>query len=782
MIKKQPDKTDRLSTTGVVRAQQATARARRRAWQGQLYQSANELFAFRGHDLLAFLYNGARWVLLGSLVGALAGTAAWIFLTSLAWATATRLAYPALLYALPLVGLGMGWLYYRFGGTAALGNNLVIDEVNHNRARIPLRMAPLVLLGTIATHLGGGSAGREGTAIQMGASLADGVRRLLGLSGEDRRLLLMAGISGGFGSVFGVPVAGFVFGMEVQGMGRIRYDGLIPCLVASFIGDWVARAWGTPHVHYPALALTPLELLLLAKVGLAGIAFGLTSLIFVELTHGIKLLVSRTTTWTPLYPVIGGVAVIGLTWLVGTRDYLGLSLPLIADSVAGTGVVPWAFALKLLFTAVTLGTGYLGGEVTPLFVIGATLGHALSGPLDLPPALLASVGLVAVFAGASNTPLACAIMGIELFGGGAIPYLFFGCVVAYLGSGHRGIYVTQRVHQPKIAVLDLQPDENLRTLRTRYGGWLPPLPRLTRTLEMQPVRSLMTTAVVGVTAAETLATVITSALRAGVRAVPVLNPAGQVVGIVSDNDLLRHGLGYNLHQIGQLTVAARTPLLARAAQINVSQVMSQPVATIAADAPISAALTLMREGNWKRLPVVDQQARLVGLLTRSDILRALVFQLPPTSKDASAFFDWDARVGTVELEEAVTVAATTPLAQLLPQLQRALQLRAVVVDANGAPLGMISESDLARNVDPAQRDEVLAALHGQETPPDLPQTAAELMTTPILSVTTEDKISDAIRLLIDHRIKRLPVVDGAGRVVGLASRRGLLYGLVRGVR
>ena len=779
MIEKWRNVRGRLLAPGVLRAQQATARARRRARQGQLYQSANELFAFRGRDLLAFLHNGARWLLLGGLVGGLAGTAAWIFLTALTWATATRVAYPALLYALPLIGLAMGWLYYRFGGSAALGNNLVIDEVNHNRAQIPLRMAPLVLLGTIATHLGGGSAGREGTAIQMGASLADGLRRLLGLTGEDRRLLLMAGISGGFGSVFGVPAAGFVFGMEVQAMGRIRYEGLIPCLVASFIGDWVARAWGTPHTHYPQLALTPIDLLLLAKVGLAGIAFGLTSLLFVELTHGIKLLVSRTTTWTPLYPVLGGIVIIGLTWLVGSRDYLGLSLPLIVDSVEGTGVVPWAFALKLLFTAITLGTGYLGGEVTPLFVIGSTLGYALSGPLGLPPALLASIGLVAVFAGASNTPLACAIMGIELFGGGAIPYLFLGCVVAYLASGHRGIYVTQRVHQPKIAVADLQPDENLRTLRARQGGWLPPLPALTRTLEAQPVRNLMTTPVVAVTQTDTLATVITSALRAGVRAVPVLNAARQVVGIISDNDLLRAGFDHNLHQFGQLQPAAREPLLALAAQINASQVMSQPVVTIAADAPVGDALTLLRGGNWKRLPVVDQQERLVGLLTRSDILRALVFQLPEAGKGASTFFDWAARVGTVELEEAVTVSATTPLTQLLPQLQRALQLRAVVVDEQGAPLGMISESDLACNVDPAQRGALLAALHGQSTPPDLPQTAAALMTTPVLSVTTEDKIFDAIRLLIDHRIKRLPVVDGTGRVIGLASRRGLLCGLVR---
>jgi len=418
-------------------------------------------------DFLDFLKLATKWIVLGSAAGSLAGTASWIFLISLAWATETRLANPTLLYGLPLAGLFMGWIYYRFGSSAALGNNLVIDEVNSNRSQIPLRMAPLVLLGTLITHLCGGSAGREGTAIQMGASLADGLRRLLRLTADDRRLLLMAGISGGFGSVFGVPVAGFVFGMEVQGIGRIRYEGIIPCLVAALIGDWVARAWGTPHTHYPQLAAMPLDLLLVAKVGVAGIAFGLTSIGFVELTHGIKHLMSRLTTWTPLYPVIGGVAVIGLTWLVGTRDYLGLSLPLIADSVEGAHVIPWAFALKLLFTAVTLGTGYLGGEVTPLFVIGATLGATLASLLGVPVTLLAAIGMVAVFTGASNTPLACAIMGIELFGSGAMAYFVVGCVIAYLASGHRGIYMTQRIHQPKNQIGDLQPDESLRTLRAR---------------------------------------------------------------------------------------------------------------------------------------------------------------------------------------------------------------------------------------------------------------------------------------------------------------------------
>lgn len=768
-----------LSASGV-RARQATARARRRALGQRFYQQLNELFVVHPTDFFNFLRLAGKWVLLGGAAGVLAGTASYIFLISLAWATATRLAQPALLYALPLLGFGVGWLYDRFGGTAALGNNLVIDEVNNNRAKIPLRMAPLVLLGTILTHLGGGSAGREGTAIQMGASLADGLRRLLGLTGEDRRLLLMAGISGGFGAVFGVPAAGFVFGMEVQGIGRIRYEGIIPCLVAAFVGDLVGRAWGAPHSHYPQFEAIPLDSLLVLKVALAGVAFGLTSLLFVELTHGIKIFMSRLSGWTPFYPLLGGIAVIGLTWLVGTRDYLGLSLPLITASVDGPGVTPWAFALKLLFTAVTLGTGYLGGEVTPLFVIGATLGDALTGLLGGPPGLLAAVGLVAVFAGASNTPLACAIMGIELFGGGLTPYLFLGCVVAYLASGHRGIYMTQRVHQPKTAVTDLQTEESLRSLRARHSGWLPPIPHLSSALEQKRVRTLMTAPAVAVHADESLQAVIAKALQAGIRALPVLDKSGQVIGIITDNDLLRGELPINLHQLQQMTPAERAPWLDAASAVQAAQVMSQPVITVRTYAAVADALTLLRRHNLKRLPVLDEDGRLAGLLTRSDILRELAFEQMRTGEQSS-FFDWRVQVGEVEQEAAVTVAATTPLYTVLTLLQQALQMRAVVVDEAGHAIGMISESDLLTRVAPSQRAAVMAALHEPGPLAGLhpTQQAADLMTTPVLTVTADSTAFDAIRLLMTNQIKRLPVIDANGQVIGLVNRRTLLYGLLR---
>ncbi len=416
-----------------------------------------------------FLYILVKWSLLGGAVGVLAGTASAVFLAALSWATAFRIANPDLLFLLPVAGFGLGWIYHRYGGRAAQGTNLVIEEAHSNRDPIPQRMAPMILIGTVVTHLFGGSAGREGSAIQMGSSLADSLRRVLGLSGEDRRWMILAGISGGFGSVFGTPVAGFVFALEVQSFGRVGYEGLIPCLVAAVVGDIVTRAWGITHSQYPPMPDTPVQPLLLIEVLLAGIVFGLASLLFIELIHRIKRLVKRNITYPPLSLVMGGIAVIVMTLILGSQDYLGLSLPLIKSSLDGTGVVTFAFLAKLIFTAVTLGTGFMGGEVTPLFVIGSTLGYTLGRLLGVDPAFMASIGFVAVFAGASNTPLACTLMGVELFGGGAILYLALGCFVAYMASGHRGIYSTQRIGAVKTSGQDVVIGESLESYTVRQA-------------------------------------------------------------------------------------------------------------------------------------------------------------------------------------------------------------------------------------------------------------------------------------------------------------------------
>ncbi len=410
-----------------------------------------------------------KWIVLGSLVGVLSGTASAIFLVTLNWATAVRTANPMLLFLLPVAGLVIGWSYYRIGGSAVRGNNLVIEQVHLNKDPIPLRMAPMVLIGTVLTHLFGGSAGREGTAIQMGSSLADWLSRVLHLEGEDRRLLVLAGISGGFGSVFGTPIAGFVFALEAPAMGRIRYEGVIPCLTAALVGDLVTRAWGVSHSHYPALAEIGINPLLLLAVVLAGVGFGWVALLFVELMEWIKHISRQYISYPPVRLAAGALVVIAMTLVLGKQDYLGLSLPLIQNTMNGTGVERLAFLLKVVFTAVTLGVGFVGGEVTPLFVMGATAGYSFGLLLGVDPAFMAAIGFVAVFAGATNTPLACTIMAVELFGGGSILYVGLGCFVAYMASGHRGIYGTQRIATPKTAT-GVLPDESVEAFAKRRAG------------------------------------------------------------------------------------------------------------------------------------------------------------------------------------------------------------------------------------------------------------------------------------------------------------------------
>lgn len=396
-------------------------------------------------SILALWSTFIKWIVLGSVVGLMSGTASAFFLKSLDYVTEVRLQHDWLLFLLPAGGAFVSYLYFRHGKNSAKGNNLILEQISEGQETIPLRMAPLVLFGTLITHLFGGSAGREGTAVQMGGSLAEGFGRLIRINPLDRKILLMCGISGGFGSIFGTPLAGTLFGLEVIAIGLISHKALLPCFTASFVGDLVTtRLWKVHHIHYQVDAVPALDAWVLVKVIAASIVFGLVSIMFSELTHLLKRTFSAFMKNPMLKSAVGGLLIIALVYITGSRDYLGLGIPLISGSFE-TDMTPFAFLWKLLFTSLTLGTGYQGGEVTPLFAIGATLGNSLSGILHLYAPFLASLGFIAVFCGATNTPIACFIMGIELFGSDGAIYMFIACLISYIFSGHTGIYTSQQI-------------------------------------------------------------------------------------------------------------------------------------------------------------------------------------------------------------------------------------------------------------------------------------------------------------------------------------------------
>ncbi len=429
-----------------------------------------------------------KWLLVGVPTGAVVGSAVAGFLWLLERAIDLRQEHTWLLFGLPVGGVAVGLLYETVGKSVAGGNNLIMEQVHAPGGGVPARMTPLVLLGTVITHLFGGSAGREGTAVQMGGSLAAAVGRLLRLDRADTRTLLQAGIAAGFGAVFGTPLTGAIFALEVLAIGLVSYAALVPCLFASVAGDYVCRIWGIHHTAYHIAALVQgqlagpvpdLNALLLGKVVVAAVAFGLASVVFAELTHGLHKAFATA--------VPRAVAAAGPGRRAGDRAGVRRRPQLPGpgrDQPAGAGVDPDLLPARRGHGPELVvedpvhgrdaGRGFKGGEVTPLFFVGAALGNAMARLLHAPVDLFAGLGFVGVFAGATNTPLACTVMGVELFAasagaawinGGFVVYLATACFVAYLMSGHTGIYLSQRIGSPKLHPGDREPHADLRAAR-----------------------------------------------------------------------------------------------------------------------------------------------------------------------------------------------------------------------------------------------------------------------------------------------------------------------------
>ena len=388
-----------------------------------------------------------KWMAVGALVGGVGGFVGAAFHLGVSYATAVRQAHPWILYLLPVGGVVIAGLY-KLCRLEGKGTNAVIESVHFGKS-VPTLLVPLIFVATVITHLLGGSAGREGAALQIGGGIGYRTGTLLRLGEKDLPLATLCGMSGVFAALFGTPLTATVFALEVISVGVLYYAGLLPCITASLTGYYIATVMGVEPTRFtvamPALSWPTLGLVTALAVGCA-----LVSILFCRGLHITERLAERWLKNSFLRATVGGLIIVLATLALGTTDYNGAGMDVIQRAVEQGQADGWAWFLKLAFTAVTIGCGFKGGEVVPSFFVGATFGCAAGGLLGLPPSFAAAVGLVAVFCGAVNCPIASVILSVELFGAGGMAYFAAACAVSYLLSGYCGLYSSQTILYSKL--------------------------------------------------------------------------------------------------------------------------------------------------------------------------------------------------------------------------------------------------------------------------------------------------------------------------------------------
>jgi H+/Cl- antiporter ClcA len=419
-----------------------------------------------------------QWLVLATITGAVVGSGTVLFLKALFFLTGRTASVPLWMQMalLPAGGLLNGLLLHYGYRTDRPGmKDTVFAAVHEQDGRMPLRTMPIKPVAALITLACGGSAGKEGPCAHIGATLGAAVGGALRLNGELRKRIVACGVSAGFASVFGTPIAGAIYGVEVLAVGRIRYDFLFPAIIAGVTSFQISKFWGLPYEYYSFAELPSYSELLFFKTITIGILCGIAALVFVEAVHRSKdafgFLRTRFDVWPPLMPLFGGT-ILAVLVLVLPYDYFGLSLPLMDRALDGEPMPYLGFLWKALLVAITLGSGFYGGVVTPQFVIGAVTGGAFAHLFGIDSSLGAAVGLVAVVASASNTPIAAILMGVELFGGtiGTL-YGAGAAIAAYLVIGHRSIYPDQQIAFAKSSWLRIRPDTVVSADKARlsYG-------------------------------------------------------------------------------------------------------------------------------------------------------------------------------------------------------------------------------------------------------------------------------------------------------------------------
>ncbi|WP_177760600.1 chloride channel protein [Flavobacterium sp. I3-2] len=394
-------------------------------------------------------YKNLKWVLLLSFLALVVELSVHFFLFSLNAVTEYRLQNQYLVYFLPIAGFLIGYVYYIFGKSSEGGNNLLIDAYYSSLKRIPLISTPLVYFGTIATHLFGGSAGREGAGLQIAGGYVDFLIRLFRFSEKERHILIKVAVGAGFSAVFGTPFTAVFFSFEFFNIGKPNFKGALSIIYVAFLVEFISNLLGLEHTFYDVKQIPTFEFKYLFYLIVAGVCFGLSARLFnFSLTH-IHKYFAKFIPHLPYRLFVGGIIIVMLTLILGTNTYLGIGINTILsafDHAQGFEV----FLFKIIFTSITLGSGFKGGEVTPLFFVGATLGSFLATFLPLPIGFLTALGFVSVFSGAANTPIACMILAVELFGFEIFPYAFITCVISYFISGYTSIFNKQKVTNFKL--------------------------------------------------------------------------------------------------------------------------------------------------------------------------------------------------------------------------------------------------------------------------------------------------------------------------------------------